>query len=151
MTENSLSMHIRPFLEADADSVIALWRACDLTRAWNDPTRDIARKLTVQRELFLVGETGGRIMAGVMAGYDGHRGWVNYLAVHRDFRRQGHGEALMRRVERDLLALGCPKINLQVRTSNAPVLDFYRALGYTQDDVVGMGRRLITDEPGAAG
>lgn len=89
-------------------------------------------------------------VASVMAGYDGHRGWVNYLAVHPDFRRQGLGEALMRRVERELLAMGCPKLNLQVRSDNAAVLDFYRALGYLQDDVVSMGKRLIPDTPPAA-
>ena len=73
-------MDIRPFREADEAQVVALWQACGLTRPWNDPHRDIARKLAVQRELFLVGEEGGRIVASVMAGYEGHRGWVNYLA-----------------------------------------------------------------------
>lgn len=142
-------MVIRPFREADTRPVIALWHSCALTRPWNDPAKDIARKLDVQRELFVVGEVGGTLMASAMAGYDGHRGWVNYLAVHPDFRRQGHGEALMRHVEQGLLALGCPKLNLQVRSSNSSVLAFYRALGYSQDDVVSLGKRLIVDEPPA--
>lgn len=140
-------MHLRPFAEADGPAVIALWQACTLTRAWNDPARDIARKLSVQRELFLVGEVGGAVMGSVMAGYDGHRGWVNYLAVHPSMRRRGHGEALMLAAEHGLLALGCPKLNLQVRGSNLHALDFYRALGYVQDDVVSLGKRLIVDAP----
>ena len=136
---------IRPFREADEAQVVALWRACGLTRPWNDPHRDIARKLAVQRELFLVGEEGGRIVASVMAGYEGHRGWVNYLAGDPGRRRAGLGARLMQRVEELLLAQGCPKINLQVRASNAEVLAFYRALGYAQDEVVAMGKRLVPD------
>ena len=136
---------IRPFREADEAQVVALWRACGLTRPWNDPHRDIARKLAMQRELFLVGEEGGRIVASVMAGYEGHRGWVNYLAVDPGRRRVGLGAQLMQRVEELLLAQGCPKINLQVRASNAEVLAFYRALGYAQDEVIAMGKRLLPD------
>ena len=74
-------MQIRPFQPADEAAVIALWEACKLTRPWNDPRKDIARKLAVQPELFLVGTVDGEIVATVMAGYEGHRGWVNYLAV----------------------------------------------------------------------
>ena len=144
-------MDIRPFREADAPTVIALWDACALTRPWNDPAKDIARKLGVQRELFVVGEADGTLMASAMAGYDGHRGWVNYLAVHPDFRRQGHGQALMRHVEQGLPALGCPKLSQQVRSSNASVLAFYQALGFGQDDVVSLGKRLIVDAPPTQG
>lgn len=138
-------MFIRCFREADTAGVIALWQACELTRAWNDPAKDIVRKLGVQPELFLVGEVAGRLMASAMLGYDGHRGWVNYLAVDPDLRRQGHGQMLMRHAEQVLLAMGCPKLNLQIRSSNAGVLGFYRALGYLQDDVLSLGKRLITD------
>ncbi len=140
-------MLIRAFEDDDGPAVIALWQACALTRPWNDPARDIARKLSVQRDLFLVGLSDGVLMASAMAGYDGHRGWINYLAVHPDWRRQRHGENLMRAVEQRLLALGCPKLNLQVRSANTQVLDFYRALGYLQDDVVSLGKRLIPDPP----
>jgi ribosomal protein S18 acetylase RimI-like enzyme len=139
-------MQIRPFLEADQDAVIALWETCGLTRSWNDPAKDIARKLTVQRQWFLVGVVDERIVASVMAGYDGHRGWVNYLAVAPDVRLHGAGRRLMDEVERLLLEAGCPKINLQIRTSNAAVMAFYRRLGYAQDDAVSFGRRLISDE-----
>ena len=82
-----------------------------------------------------------------MAGYDGHRGWVNYLAVAPGQRGQGLGAALMQHIEQQLLALGCPKLNLQVRSSNTAVLDFYRHLGYAQDEVVSLGKRLIPDGP----
>jgi ribosomal protein S18 acetylase RimI-like enzyme len=139
-------MQIRKFEPADSASVIALWRECGLTRAWNDPEKDIERKLTVQPELFLVGTVGAKIVASVMAGYDGHRGWVNYLAVAPAQRKSGLGRTLMERVEKELKAMGCPKLNLQVRSSNAEVLAFYRRLGYAQDDVIGLGKRLIPDE-----
>ena len=142
-------MLIRPYLESDEAAVVALWQACGLTRAWNDPHKDIARKLQVQRELFLVGEAGGQLVASAMAGYDGHRGWVNYLAVQPDQRGQGHGTALMRHIEQALLTLGCPKLNLQVRSSNTAVLDFYRSLGYAQDEAVSLGKRLVPDGPAA--
>lgn len=139
-------MLIRPYEHADESVVIALWEACKLTRPWNDPRKDIARKLHVQRELFLVGEVDGAVMASIMCGYDGHRGWVNYLAVQQDFQRRGYGQALMEAAEQALLAMGCPKLNLQVRSTNESVLAFYRHLGYVQDDVVSLGRRLIPDE-----
>ncbi|WP_326538564.1 GNAT family acetyltransferase [Pseudorhodoferax sp.] len=141
-------MHIRPYREADEAAVVALWQACGLTRPWNDPHKDIARKLTVQRELFLVGELDGQIVASVMAGFDGHRGWVNYLAVAPALQGRGHGAALMRQVEAQFLALGCPKVSLLVRSTNSAVLAFYRRLGYAVDDAVPLGKRLIVDGPG---
>lgn len=138
-------MRIRPFAPTDEAAVVALWQACGLTRPWNDPHRDIARKLTEQPDLFLVGTVDGAVMASVMAGYDGHRGWVYYLAVAAAHRGAGHGRTLMREVERLLEARGCPKINLLVRTTNTGVLDFYHSLGYAADDAVPLGRRLIPD------
>lgn len=138
-------MQIRPFEPRDEPAVIALWEQCGLTRPWNDPRKDIARKLAVQPELFLVGLLDGRIMATVMAGYEGHRGWVNYLAVAPEHRSRGFGQALMTGVERLLLERGCPKVCLLVRTSNTAVLEFYRSLGYAQDEAVSLGKRLIDD------
>jgi ribosomal protein S18 acetylase RimI-like enzyme len=138
-------MHIRTFQPADEAAVIALWQACGLTRPWNDPKRDIARKLTTQPELFLVGTVDDAVMASAMVGYDGHRGWVYYLAVEAAHREGGHGRMLMREAERLLIERGCPKINLLVRSSNAQVIEFYRKLGYAQDEVVSLGRRLIPD------
>ncbi|RZT62347.1 ribosomal protein S18 acetylase RimI-like enzyme [Microcella alkaliphila] len=138
---------IRPFGPADEDAVIALWHAAGLLRPWNDPRADIARKLTVQRGLFVVAEAGdGAIVGAVMAGFDGHRGWMNYLATARTVRGQGVGRALVAHVERELAALGCPKVNLQVRTDNEAAVGFYRHLGFAVDEVVSMGKRLISDE-----
>ena len=139
---------IRPFAPDDEEAVVALWSACDLVRPWNDPRRDIQRKQEVQADLFLVATTGDAIVGSVMAGYDGHRGWIYYLAVAPALRRQGIGRLLMRAAEARLLAEGCPKINLQVRTSNADVVAFYEALGYAPDDVVSLGKRLVHDEVG---
>ncbi len=139
-------MKIRAFQPSDEGAVVALWQECDLTRPWNDPRADIARKLTEQPELFLVGTVGGALMASVMAGYDGHRGWAYYLAVSPGHRRQSYGRALMQEAERLLMERGCPKLNLLVRSSNAGVIEFYRKLGYAQDEVVGLGKRLIHDQ-----
>lgn len=138
-------MQIRSFQPADEDAVVALWQECGLTRPWNDPRKDIARKLALQPELFLVGAIDGNIVATTMVGYDGHRGWVYYLAVARAHRQQALGRALMNKAESLLLELGCPKLNLQIRTSNAEVIAFYRSLGYQQDDAVSFGKRLISD------
>ncbi|GAB2889776.1 GNAT family acetyltransferase [Uliginosibacterium flavum] len=138
-------MHIRPYQIADEAAVIALWQACGLTRVWNNPALDIARKLTVQPELFLVGEIDGEIVASIMAGYEGHRGWVNYLGVAPAQRGKGLARAIMTRVEELLLARGCPKINLQVRADNADALSFYAAIGYGQDAALSLGKRLIVD------
>ena len=135
-------MEIRAFRSGDESAVVALWERCDLIRPWNNPHQDIARKLRVQPELFLVGLDGDAIIATAMAGYEGHRGWVNYLAVDPERQRQGIGRAMMDQVERLLRAAGCPKVNLQVRSANASALSFYTALGYAQDEVVSMGKRL---------
>jgi ribosomal protein S18 acetylase RimI-like enzyme len=141
-------MEIRPFRRPDEAAVLALWEECELTRPWNDPRKDISRKLAVQPELFLVGAVNGEIVGSVMAGYEGHRGWVNYLAVAPRARRRGHARALMHRVEQLLLDRGCPKLSLLVRNSNPEAIAFYRRLGYAQDDSVSLGKRLISDEVG---
>ena len=104
----------------------------------------------IQPDLFLVGTLEGQLIATVMAGYEGHRGWVNYLAVAQKARGRGFGRALMESVERLLLNLGCPKLNIQVRSSNADVLAFYRAIGYAPEEMVSLGKRLIHDDPTAA-
>ena len=138
-------MLIRPYEASDETALTRLWVDCGLTRPWNDPRKDIGRKLTVQPDLFLVGVDNDQLIASAMGGYDGHRGWVNYLAVAPANRRSGHARALMRHLETALIALGCPKLNLQVRNANAEALAFYRSLGYVQDEVVSLGRRLIVD------
>jgi ribosomal protein S18 acetylase RimI-like enzyme len=115
-------------------------------RPWNDPKKDIERKLKVQRDLFLVAELEGVVVGVLMAGYEGHRGWVNYMAVDIGQRRRGIGTALMRDAERRLRALGCPKINLQVRLENTAVQAFYAALGFCVDETVSLGKRLENDQ-----
>ncbi|MDE2977680.1 MAG: GNAT family acetyltransferase [Acidobacteriota bacterium] len=136
---------IRPYREANEDAVVALWHECDLVRPWNDPIKDIGRKLRIQRDLFLVGLLDGRLVATVMAGYEGHRGWINYLAVAPNSRKRGFGRLLMDEAEARLREMGCPKINLHVRRSNAEAAGFYRSIGYAEDDVLSMGKRLIED------
>jgi len=139
-------MEIRPFRPEDESAVVTLWQRCDLVRPWNNPHLDIERKLHVRPDLFLVGVLDGQIVATVMAGYEGHRGWLNYLAVAPEHQRRGLARALVSEAERLLRDAGCPKINLQIRTSNERVAEFYRRLGYSVDDVVSMGKRLVQDE-----
>jgi ribosomal protein S18 acetylase RimI-like enzyme len=142
-----MTLVIRTFADADEAAVVALWRAAGLTRPWNDPHADIARKRTVQPELFLVAELDGEIIATAMAGYDGHRGSIYYLAVAPAHRRSGHARAVMAEVERRLTALGCPKLNLMVRDDNRVAIGFYDRLGYDEQAVVTLGKRLIVDAP----
>ena len=136
---------IRPFALRDTESVIALWQATGLTRSWNNPHLDIQRKLTVQPELFLVAVDGGDIVGTVMGGYDGHRGWMYYLASDPSRRDQGIGRALVSTLEDALLEMGCPKVQLMVRPDNTGVLGFYDSLGYERFDTTTTGKRLIPD------
>jgi ribosomal protein S18 acetylase RimI-like enzyme len=136
---------IRAFQDADEAAVVELWTRCGLVRPQNDPRKDIQRKGRVRPDLFLVGLAGDKIVATIMIGYEGHRGWINYLAVNPDHQRRGLGRQLMAEAERLLRAEGCPKINLMVRTSNATVVAFYQALGYAVDEVVSLGKRLEQD------
>ena len=139
-------MQIRPFQPQDEEAVVALWQRCDLVRPWNDPHKDIQRKQRVRPDLFLVALLDGQIVACVMAGYEGHRGWLNYLAVDPEFQRHGLARAIVAEAEHLLRESGCPKINLQIRTSNQGVIEVYRRLGYSVDDVVSMGKRLEHDD-----
>ena len=139
-------MQIREFSEADQQQVIALWQACGLVAPQNNPQRDIERKLKVDPDLFLIGALDSVIVATVMGGYEGHRGWINYLAVHPEYQRKGYGKKIMEVVEQRIKAKGCPKINLQVRATNREVIRFYEALGYGDDNVVGLGKRLERDD-----
>jgi ribosomal protein S18 acetylase RimI-like enzyme len=140
-------MQIRPFQMADEEAVVALWERCGLTRPWNDPRKDIRRKLAVQPDGLLVGVLDGEVVATAMVGYEGHRGWIQYLGVDPRRQRLGLGRAIMAEAERLLREAGCPKINLQVRTSNTGVIEFYKRLGFALDDVVSMGKRLEHDGP----
>jgi ribosomal protein S18 acetylase RimI-like enzyme len=139
-------VQIRRFDTHDTESVVALWRDCHLTVPWNDPYKDIARKLEVGADLFLVGTLNDVVIASVMGGYEGHRGWINYLAVHPTQQRKGFASQLVQAVEQSLLTLGCPKLNLQVRQGNNAVQAFYESLGYSDDNAMSMGKRLIPDD-----
>ena len=139
-------MQIREYREDDRQSIIALWTECGLVVSHNNPDRDIDRKLKVDRDLFLVGIDASGLVATVMGGYDGHRGWINYLAVKPLAQGRGYGRSIMQAVEERIERRGCPKINLQIRTNNKAVQSFYQSLGYSLDDVVGMGKRLEPDE-----
>ena len=136
---------IRPYLESDLDDVIALWELCDLTRPWNNPEIDVFRKLAQRDQLFLLAVKDDQLIATVMGGYDGHRGWVNYLAVHPHFQRNGVATALIQQLEKRLIALGCPKLQLLIRQDNIDVQNFYEQLGYEEVEVICLGKRLITD------
>jgi ribosomal protein S18 acetylase RimI-like enzyme len=142
---DSTPLTLRQYQATDETAVVALWHACELTRPWNDPRQDIARKRTVQPEGFMLGCVAGQVVASAMFGYDGHRGWVNYLAVAPLHQGRGHARALMTAGEQWLTSAGCPKLNLQIRSSNAAVIAFYQRLGYAADEVVSMGKRLISD------
>jgi len=138
-------LEIRRYDPGDEGAVVRLWQLCGLVVPWNDPHRDIARKLADGAEGFLVGILDGAIVAVVMAGYDGHRGWINYLAVHPDQRLQGFGRQMMGAAEAVLRAMGCAKINLQVRSTNAEAVGFYERIGFAADAVVSLGKRLTPD------
>jgi ribosomal protein S18 acetylase RimI-like enzyme len=133
---------IRTFHSGDEKQVIELWRACKLIVPQNNPQEDIRRKMAFQSDLFFVAVRRDQIVGTVMAGYDGHRGWINYLAVNPSVQGKGIARSLMTRAEKQLISLGCPKINLQVRASNRQVIDFYKNLGYHVEDVVNMGKRF---------
>jgi ribosomal protein S18 acetylase RimI-like enzyme len=136
---------IRCYRPADESEVIGLWQSCGLLRPQNDPHKDIARKLRVNPEWFLVAESAGVIVGAVMAGYEGHRGWINYLAVCPDHRRAGLGRKLMAEAERGLRAAGCPKINLQVRPENQAAIAFYERVGFSVEGSISLGKRLEQD------
>ncbi|WEK14029.1 MAG: GNAT family acetyltransferase [Candidatus Microbacterium phytovorans] len=140
-----MTLDIRAFELADTEPVISLWQETGLTRPWNNPHQDIARKLRVQPELFLVAVDGSEIVGSVMAGYDGHRGWLYYLASSPDRRGEGIGRRLVERAEELLIDLGCPKVQLMVRTENVEVHDFYSSLGFEPFEVWTTGKRLIAD------
>ena len=138
-------MDIIEFKESDRSELIELWKRCGLVVPQNDPNKDIDRKMKVNPELFRVGKLDGKVISSVMGGYDGHRGWINYLAVDPDYQRMGYGRIIMKEIEQKLISMGCPKINLQVRETNNSVIKFYKALGFGNDHVIGLGKRLESD------
>jgi ribosomal protein S18 acetylase RimI-like enzyme len=140
-------MEIRQFHSQDQETVIDLWGRCGLLRPWNDPVKDIARKAAVQPELFWVAEENGEVVGTIMAGYDGHRGWIYSVGVDPSRQRAGIGRALLRHAEEALLSLGCAKINLQVRENNPDAAAFYESCGFNREPVLSYGKRLTSDLP----
>jgi ribosomal protein S18 acetylase RimI-like enzyme len=134
---------IRPFAHTDQSSVAKLWKVSfPDDPPWNEAADVIARKLLIQRELFFVATISNQVVGTVLAGYDGVRGWVHKLAVDPAHQRKGIARLLMKSAELGLASKGCPKVNLQVRASNAAVVDFYEAAGYSTEDRISMGKRL---------
>jgi ribosomal protein S18 acetylase RimI-like enzyme len=145
----TVSLEIRSYIDDDKRAVVALWRQVfHDAPAWNVPELDIRRKLKVQPELFLVAVMDSELVGTAMAGYDGHRGWIYYLAVSPHYRRRGIGRALMQRVESELIGVGCSKLNLQVRGTNRKAVGFYQSLGYQVEDRISMGKRLDSKDDG---
>lgn len=127
---------------AEAAAAVALWQAAGLTRPWNDPHADIAAALACATATILAAHDEGGLAATVMAGFDGHRGWLYYLAVADRRRGQGLGRAMVAAAETWLAAQGAPKVQLMIRADNAAARGFYDRLGYEAGDVRVMGKRL---------
>jgi len=139
-------LQIRSYRADDEATLIRLWQQCGLIVPWNNPQADIARKAADSPDLFFVGTTDEGLVASCMAGYDGHRGWIYYLAVDDTWQRQGIATRMVRHAETELLNRGCPKIDLMVRNTNQAVLAFYKSIGYADDPVVVLSKRLIENE-----
>jgi ribosomal protein S18 acetylase RimI-like enzyme len=140
------NFEIRTYRNSDEAHVINLWEKCKLVVPWNDPKKDIQRKLSERPDLFFVGLLENLLIASCMAGFDGHRGWVYYVAVHPKHRRKGFATKLMEIAEEKLKEIGCPKIQLMVRESNLRVIEFYKNISYKIDPLVTMGKTLIDNK-----
>ena len=141
----STELKIRTYQHTDMEDIIHVWKECGLIRSLNNPKLDIERKVNTQKDLFFVGELSNKIIATAMFGYDGHRGWLNYLAILPEYQKIGFGKKLLEFGEKTLVYRGCPKINLQIRAENKEVINFYNAVGYSEDEVISLGKRLIED------
>jgi ribosomal protein S18 acetylase RimI-like enzyme len=136
---------ISAFEERFRADVIALWHKCGLVRPWNDPDKDVDRKLTDRNGGFFVLLKDDLLIGSVMAGYDGHRGSINYLSIDPGHQSAGLGRMMMAHCEAFLIERGCPKINLFVRQGNEAVIRFYDHVGYEEEKAVAFGKRLIPD------
>jgi ribosomal protein S18 acetylase RimI-like enzyme len=141
------TLAIAPIDDADVGEVVALWQACGLTRPWNDPAADIALARKESNATVLIGRDGGSIVATVLVGHDGHRGWVYYLAVDTDRRHKGYGRVMMDAAESWLRERGIEKLQLLVRADNTSVKDFYQSLGYSMQERVTYAKWLDGREP----
>lgn len=132
----------REIQDGDVEAVVALWQACDLTRPWNDPYKDIAFARDGKESAVLIGETDGQLVATAMVGHDGHRGMLYYIAVTPELQGRGIGKAAVRAAEQWLGQRGVWKVNLLVRAENDKVRGFYEALDYEVNPVLCMARRI---------
>ncbi len=130
------ALSIAAIEDADIADVIALWQRCGLTRPWNDPAADIALARKQANATVLIGRDGSGIVATVLVGHDGHRGWVYYVAVDPACQGKGHGRAIMHAAEQWLRARGIEKLQLLVRPDNTKVQAFYETLGYGEQQRV---------------
>jgi ribosomal protein S18 acetylase RimI-like enzyme len=137
-----LSFKIVRYASEHQDAVVDLWKECELVVPQNDPVEDIQKKVNFQPELFFVALVDNKVIGSIMAGYDGHRGWINYLAVLPSYQKRGYGRGLVEGAVHELRKLGCLKVNLQVRGSNISAVEFYKHLEFKEDDVVSLGKRL---------
>ncbi len=138
-----LNMKIREYKPEDKEQVVELWKSIFTASApHHNPELSIERKLEFDNKLFFVAVNSHKIIGTVMGGYDGHRGWLYSLAVHREYRRKGVGKALVHHVENELKKLNCLKINLQVLISNREVIDFYKKIGYNVEERISMGKKI---------
>jgi ribosomal protein S18 acetylase RimI-like enzyme len=138
-----VGVRIDPATTADRDAAIALWIAAGLTRPWNDPGADFDLAMSNPTSTVLLARLGEALAGSVMVGFDGHRGWVYYLATDPKHLKQGIARDLMKAAEAWLIELGCSRIRLMVRTDNTAASGFYDAIGYDRQDVVTLGRTLI--------
>lgn len=143
-------MRTRPYRPDDLTAVADLWRACDLTKPYNDPAADIAFCRASSDSELLVGERHGKVVASAMVGHDGHRGYVYYLAVAPSERRGGLGRQMMNEAEQWLIARGVPKLNIIIRESNTRVQGFYERLGFDVTPRLMMGK-FLRARPGGGG
>jgi ribosomal protein S18 acetylase RimI-like enzyme len=138
---------IAPIGDGDFADVIALWQRCGLTRPWNDPAADIALARKGENAAMLVGRDDSGIVASVLVGHDGHRGWVYYVAVDPDCRHKGYGRVIMDAAEHWLRARGIEKLQLMVRPDNGQVQAFYQSLGYLKQERIIYAKWLDGRDP----
>ena len=141
------SLCIDTYQDGDEAAIIRLWQECGLVVPWNNPLTDIARKVADSPQLFFTGRIDGKLVASCMAGYEGHRGWIYFLAVAKSEQRKGFAALLVAHVEAQLIELGCPKLELMVRDKNREVIEFYQAIGFNLDPVRVLSKRLLQDDP----
>lgn len=147
MTVTVPPLAIAPIGDADVADVVALWQACGLTRPWNDPATDIALARKGSNATVLIGRGDSAILATVLVGHDGHRGWVYYLAVDPEHRHRGYARVMMDTAENWLRARGIEKLQLMVRADNTAVKDFYQSLGYSEQERIVYAKWLDGREP----